>query len=353
MTNSPRLVAVALFSFLTIGCSVLGDDTSSSGTEFSAESSSVRGALNLLPVLPADVGGVEVSYTDWAGLAEAAGLGSLDAVSRDDFVSHLVVSGPLNDGGTGLVVRQAQPANDALAYGELEAVYGFGVNEVSASVEVTALPLRFGLFVGPEGWAGEVESFAGELQTYGQGEDLELNLDASAPGRPYGNPLRVAASDGVLAASLSTPLLEHWLSGSTPTYGDDPAFMAVAEVLDEVGVLQATIFESDFSGGAEAVITEPFSVLAIAGTVVDGRAREVVAYTFADEDAAASAVESVEDVWKNGTSLWSDQTFQDLAPLLSVEQQGRVVFVVTEVPEGSVGGSLTLLFKRDLVMMHR
>lgn len=100
---------------------------------------------------------------------------------------------------------------------------GWSVVDVDAFVEMNAVPGRFSVLAGgfDDQTLAHLPEVADGVVTAGGGEDLEDQTGSATPARRLGRPLRMAQSDGRIAASLTLPAVQEWVGGPEDTLADD------------------------------------------------------------------------------------------------------------------------------------
>ncbi|MGI8947964.1 MAG: hypothetical protein ACR2FV_08340, partial [Ornithinimicrobium sp.] len=119
---------------------------------------------------------------------------------------------------------------------------GWSVVDVDAFVEMNAVPGRFSVRAG--GFDDQTQAHLPEVAdgvvTAGGGEDLEDQTGSATPARRLGRPLRMAQSDGRIAASLTLPAVQEWVGGPEETpWRTTRISPAVAAGLDDGGATTA------------------------------------------------------------------------------------------------------------------
>lgn len=311
-----------------------------------------RGAVSMLieqmPFVANERGQVEVRMVDFENLSLAVGVDrDAEGERAAEALRDALQAGP--------VVSVYQPSltrnlfSDTQAW---EAEAGFIFADIDTVASIEAAPDSFTLLEGPVGWsAGTVDHVEG-LRTIGVTDDYEQDLDGFTALRPIGRALRVTERNGVLAASIATPLLADWSDDSAELLGDDERFLIAARHLDAAGAVSAVLRMDDHQHDS-ATIPEPFSVVAIGGSIVDGRRVETVVYVFADDAAASSSAREVARIWNEGARSWQDPPIPFSAPYesIDVEAEGRAV-IVTMTVEG-VPNAAHLHSSRAAVFQHR
>jgi len=227
-----------------------------------------------------------------------------------------------------LRVFVAFPASLLQSAAEPEALieeFGFGIGEIETFTVLEALPAQFMVFSGVSP-RNDLPEVAPGVLTVGDGEDLIQDFENVSAVRRLGRPWRVAERDGFVGISLETAPLVAWHDDSVQqTLADDPSLLAVAQRLDEVGVVSASLSTSDSFAGFEAS--------GIAWTEDDDGPVGVVVLSYPSEAAAADRLGAVtagfDEEPRSGAAVPSERMVVD-----SVELRGaEIVMVVHFLPE--------------------
>ena len=305
---------------------------------------------------------VEVELTDYNAASDLAGLDRPDASDQDAAFEWLVELTTAASDGSGFAIFPASfpDLNAARLADEVAAELGFSILNVDRAATITAFPQFFAVVEGANvQLSPDLVDLGGGLMSAGEGEDLAQNLDARTAARPFGEPLRLASSGGLVGASKSSSAVEAWLADGPSMLAVDE-FAIAAEALDSAGSVTAYLVQADFSGleflaeEAAAVgfdgFASPFSTIGIGTTMIDGRGASAVVYVFADESAAATAAPVVEMLWRSAPLAGGDETMADYFDVQTVEQQGRAVLVTATVTEGiSTLRTRNLFFRQEMV----
>lgn len=325
-----------------------GDDSGGGGGDggFSVET-----ALADLPVPEEPTDGetfVHVADLDAASAANGTDRPAADA-SDDEVQDWFGTATGLVPPGSGDALPVLVPGLEILGgqgaalAEEIEEDLGFSVVDVRRYAETGAPPFRFGVVtgVGADELDGGERTREGDIWSAGTGEDLQQDLEHQTPVRSVGAPLRLAADGDRVAISSSTAAVEDWLADEADTWADDEDVTAVAAALDEVDVVSAVlvagtedrVFQDPARRGdlREAVITEPFSTLGLGW--VDAEATVAVVYAFADEAAAETAADQVEEAF-SGVSIRTREPIEETLEVEDVETDGRIVRVRLRVLGG-------------------
>lgn len=215
---------------------------------------------------------------------------------------------------------------------------GFSILDVDQAAVVSAGTLEFGVYQGDDVQPSTDLTFlGGGIMSAGEGDDFTQQLLDGTAARRLGVPLRLAISDGGVAASPSTPIIESWLADE-PTMLDAPNFAAAAAAFDSVGVASAYMVESAFgpfdAGATTSGFSEQFAAVGVGSTVSNGRAISVVVYVFADEAAASAVQPQIDDTWRSGTFELSQSVPTSLFfDIQAVELEGRAVVVTAAMQD--------------------
>jgi hypothetical protein len=307
LTNRRMLLTfLAVSSAVATGCGGDGDGST-------AADHSISNLLTELPAIAVDGGTpIQIAYSD---LERATELGGLTEPALDD--TDAVID------WARIISNESDPASDAPALGallpqaanpdmiagvqEFDAEMGWSVLDIDAFVEFEAPPQNVAVIAGTME-ASDIDGAAGRAEdgiwSVGDGDDFDVDLEATTAARPLGGPVRMAVQDDLLAVSRSTPPLRSWLDGDE-TFGDNETLMAVAEQLDAADVYAAYLIGADGGTG-----TNPYDAYGLGVSVVDDESAGVFVYHYADSDTAEGSVEAVQALF-DGTSdqtqaPWSD-----------------------------------------------
>ena len=183
--------------------------------------------------------------------------------------------------------------------------------------------------------------------------------------------MRLAWDGDRIAASFSTPFVQQWLAGPDETLADDAALAAVATALDEADVVAAVLtrvepgFDQLGSGLpiSSEVLAElvqdqvplaPFDAVGFGWNAVDGEAAITVAYHFSSADEAADSVASLERLYREGSSLVTNQPISESVTIEDIAAAGDVVSVSLSLPDDSRPQVIyDMLLRRDLPFISR
>lgn len=352
MRRSPALVLAALLLVPGLaGCGGDDPDRLAAGDGFSVEA-----ALAELPVPPDldedDARGLTVVVVDLEAAAGANDAGDRPEPGDEDLGDWLLTAtGTTVDAGEGGFPPVFVPPVEVLgaerlaSVEELEDELGWSVLDVDAVAEVVAPPFRFGVVTGAVGEdtfaAAGREPDEDGVVTVGEGEDLETDPAGATSARPLGSPLRMAAEGDRLVASSSTDAVADWRGGEPATLAEEDDLRATAAALDEAEVVSAYLTTAIPREGA-------FTALGIGWAGEEGGSRIVLAYAFADEEAAERGAEEVEAVFAADTAV-GGSALADLLELDEVVLDGTVVVAhVQPGPEGRPQIPLSLLQQADV-----
>lgn len=376
-----RLIAVATVTLVLLAACSDDDGETGSGSRTDLEwgqGFSVLGALGQLPVdeesgqpLPEVYVGDVAAATELVG-AERAPIDDLDALAA--WQNAITFGGERTDDGFD-AARAFVPYEGLLGHHlsrlasieEIDAEFGWSIVDVDRFAVAERPPFTFtvvGGSVGPDTFdRGEARDHEDGIVAVGEGDDFQSNLQGATAGRPLGRPWRMAADDGMLVASTSTPLVRAWLDGER-TYADIPEWERVARHLDDAQVHAAvlargstlSVFDMVFSEDLPdtfPTIEETFSVLGFGWTVSDDRPELVIVHHFLTDDTAAEGAEQVELVAREGLILSQARPVADILVLESVDVDGAVVVSrYSYAEEGNPRSAMRLWFERDALMAY-
>jgi hypothetical protein len=354
-----------------VGCSDDGGgDRLASGDDFSVEA-----ALAELPVPPdTDDQPIAATVLDLDAASDAAGLERPAAGTDGDALQewYAALSFPGDDED---IPPIPVPPFDAFGLGRAPAdtvadEIGLDLGAVDALAQVAAPPFVFGVAQGAvaaDDLAGADLAERDGVFSLGSGEDLEPSPDDASAARPTGAPLRLAVEDDRLASSATTDALEGWRDGEGDRLGDDDAWSEVAAALDGDDAVGAVLMEASYdrpAGARETAeqveateelvpIGEPFTVVGLGFAVEDGEPAVTVAYAFADDDAAETAVDQVERAFAESVSLIDRAPISDRVDVREVEADGRVVIARLRLVDTQPTRLITMLNTRDTPFFHR
>ena len=360
---NPRMpLAAAALIATAIGCG--GSDDSSSG------STSMAGLLERIPLTALD--DPDGGYFEWAQISmgdvlKASELAELPRPDIDDLDAStvwyvdLARGVPVDSGGTGYTLFGPDFPQFKGAIGVIEEVedeFGFSPFAIDSYISFSAPPTQMAVFAGELTLSDDLVDIGDGVVSAGEGEDFMVSPETRTAIRSLGRPYRLAESDGLVAVSLSTPLIEDWLSDGE-SLADDPDLGAAAEALDDGGSVAAVLLINDFDGVqlAEDIpvspIEVPFSVIGIGTAEVEEAAGNVIVYVFADEDDAQSALPAIETGWTDGDLMTWRAPMADYFNVVSVEQNGRAVVVTATVTDiATTGMPFDLVVRGEPIFTH-
>jgi hypothetical protein len=198
------------------------------------------------------------------------------------------------------------------------------------------------------------------------GDDYESDLTGERSIDRLGRPVRFARSGDRIAASLSTPQAQAWLSDDDQSLADDASLAAVAAALDAADVVSAALFTFPDGPSLDPRATEElldrlgveppssFASLGLGWAADDGDAVMTAVYDFGDDATASDMVAVVETAFREGTSLVSQRPITDIVALVDVAADGRLVIAtLAPGPEGRPGDLFDMVVRRDLPFASR
>lgn len=328
--------AVALAALVLAGCGE-GDEQDAPETEGreAAEGAtfSVAAGLADLPVPDGD-GLVTVSVADVAAVAEANGL-EPPASSADATQDWLSTMTGADVEAPAVLVPPAGALG--LDVADHAAITGFSWVEADWYATAALPPDEFTVLHGPVAGA-ELGDTVTELEegvwTVGDGEDYAPDLTGDRVVDQLGRPVRIARTDDAIATSLSTPMITGWLAGDGERLADDEGLVAVAEQLDAEGAVAAYLVVTP--GASDAV-----------GIGWSGDRTVAIVHDLATEDAAAEAVDALEQQYVDGDDPVSGRPYSTVLEVDDVRTAGRTVVVSARLA-GSPMAPLQLLVRRGL-----
>lgn len=364
-TARPRRTAILLFTCVALVAAGCAGEDDGGGP--------VTAALERIPgdyvALAGDSDAwLEVRFSDLARAAEIAGFDA-PAPGRDDeaFLTDFAALTGTSEPGRPYVLLPASVSTTAFVESAaVEAETGISMGAVETVTEIPGTPISFTAFTGDLSLGGELVA-DGDMWVAGDGEELEPNLDERSALRELGRPRYLAARDGAVAMSTSRAVTESWL-GDRADLADDERFAALAEVLDEYEPYTAALIRGDFSTEASSISTSPeradeqglvpdvgpYSHVGIAEFDDDGTPRTIVAYLFADDDAAAAAIEPLSAAWENLQSPIEEDDLSGIVSAVNAETSGPALVLLLDDPEaGATLFAWQLLASRMPVFTYR
>lgn len=199
--------------------------------------------------------------------------------------------------------------------------------------------------------------------------DGEINLEDRTPVRRLGESLRLAGGGERLAVARTTAAVRAAspLGADDATLADDPTAALLAEVLDESGVVAASLWMGasfdllSFGGADDAVLPERFVALGT-GIATDSTGLvAVVAHLHPDITAASSNAAALRRIVDEEVSLssgrpWSELLRGDVTITIGTETDASAPVIVTRIPLASdVPPSIIYeaVLRRDGIVAHR
>lgn len=348
MTHHTRFIArAAIVSVLALAA--CGGDEGGDGGD--GDGDGIAALLQQMPAIERSDDVIVYIYGDLVAASELAELDRPTELSSEDDLDALLewaiaVSG--NDTGDDAPMVAA-PMPDVLNMARLsdQSAFadevGWSLADVEQFLEYSSPPARFALIDGTVD-TDAVEDAVGEARndiwSAGEGDDFESNFDDVSAARPLGTPLRMAARDGLFAATPSSDMAGDFVDGED--LGGDEGFVAVAERLDEADVYGAYLasVRTDREGS-------PFDTVGIGNAGDDDGQLVVIVYHYADDDTAAGAVADVEEVLE-GESLRTRQPWSEIFSSSEVVADGaNVVATLRLAPDTSPAIGRNILFVGD------
>jgi len=324
---------------------------SPSSSSKSAGSFSVAASLRQLPAVLRDVtadgyvAGFQVAMSDLDAASALAGaerppVGSTDATLLGAWLTK--IRGDRRKDHRPIVsalLPAAAPLKGVKSIDQLVDEIGWSLGDVHSFVEYRAPPQLFTAMSGTFD-ADTLTQAAGQptndIWRLG-GDDLSTDPDDRSATRPAGEALRFAVNDDALAVARSTPPIEAWLAGpdaSTGTLADDEALIGVAEALDRSHVYTATLVESTAIGGGlrpptsagqPAIGPGKFTALGVGLSVDAGMPIATFAYYYADDSAAAAAVQPMTALVTEGKYVANDLPWSRFLTVRDISASGPVL----------------------------
>ena len=201
------------------------------------------------------------------------------------------------------------------------------------------------------------------VHSAGEGEDHAVDIAGATVARPTGVPLRLAVSDGRIAAGPATVVIGRWAAGAMDTYADHAELTAVAAALDDANVVSAMLVTGatlslselpvpgDTSQLQSLLPAGPFETVGIGWSAADDAGTITVAYHFPSADDATAALPAFESVLSEGTLL-SGTPVSRLLGLEDAASDGPVVTLTLSTPTHPA--LITdLLVSRDVPFLHQ
>lgn len=246
---------------------------------------------------------------------------------------------------------------------EFDDLAGWSLVDVASYADIPEAPGRFTVIAGDvdDDTLAHLPEVGDGVRTVGEGEDGRGDLSGRNAVQSTGAPVRMAQRDGQLAASDSTAVVKDWLSGPSEPLTTDPTVDSLADALDEAGSVSALMSVGhDFSADSQPVSEQSFGPLppsdfdavALGWSADDDEPVVTIAYHFADEAAASDSVESLREVFEDGTDSRGTRLSDSLA-LGEITAQGPVVTATLSTKEDGAHADLaTRLRQRDAPFVH-
>lgn len=323
------------------------------GSPGAGEGYSVLGALGDLPPASGEV--MLIQTADLTAASEAVGLArpeSLDVEAVNGWIGPLTGYAPGGQEVMPVFVPfpnalnlQAAPRLD-----DFPELLGWSVLDIDTFVEQSLHPRTFTVLTGDfddSTLPAELVDIGNGVVSLGEGDDFTTNFDdVSGPSR-LGQPVRLAQRDGRIALSPVTAPVAGWLAGTERSLADHPALAAVAQGLDDAGVVSAMLtaggsfqgadmFGQLGSGRSVEEIREQlfaglpdvsFGAVGIGWAVQDGSSVMTVVYHVGSQAAAEAGVAEMERVYREGLTLNSGRPVSDFVELVEARADGSVVVV--------------------------
>jgi hypothetical protein len=338
-----------------------GDD--GGGGSAGGGSDSISGMLAEIPEPDERAETDVIVYTDLDRATELAGV-ERPAADEVDIDAILPWLGPLTgfpgeDGGSDVAVFPPSLAIglDGLRHNEeVDDELGWNLRDVHSFIEYQVPPNLF-LVADADVDADDLTKAIGEPEDgiwYLGGADGESSIGDRTPARPFGESLRIALDDDLVAMARTTPPVEAWLADDGPTMADDADLLAAAEALDVEGVYTAALLAGDLSsypGDDQATLVE-FESMGLGLDLEEDQAIVVLVYVHADEEDAAANEELVTDLLAKGTAA-AGPPYTELFELRDTKLDGRVLTVTLALVDGTDAARvLNLVVLRDSLTVH-
>jgi hypothetical protein len=363
MSHVRRMTGVGVATICAVSGCIGGDDGENGGRL-------IRAGLNQIPAdtyeLASDAtDSFELAIGDVAAAAKFIGVAEPEK-GRDEaeitpWLGTLTMFGTSNGNGTGLALPLPRALDLVMAPPDLvKDELGIDLGAITTYAAVEAPIGQFVVFGGDMELDSSLDDMGDGVVGFGTGDDLQANLEESSALSRLGRPLRLGQNDDGVAVSYSTESIEAYLA-QDKTLGDDRRFVAVADALDAADSIGAYIVERDFSSGAlgnvatreapsdlvaDAQVESDsalgyFDIVGVGMFDSDGEAANVVVYHFDTEEDAASAVEALDDVWRNADLFAIGAPVRDVVDVVSVAAD-----------ESTVTVTLDLLMQREVMFLH-
>lgn len=331
----------------------------------------VRAQLAAVPAGAADASEpVRIVITDLERLSELAGLAGPDADRTGDELARWTgdmtfqVAASPSSKPVGFLPNPVGSVAAWTVADDVRAATGVALGGVERMITVESPPLAFTVMSGDVELSDSLTDVGDGVVSYGDGDDLSIGEPTSW--NQTGAPVRFATNDGAIAWSRTGDLAAEFAAGAERTLADQPELGALADTLDSYGSVSAYLVAGQFDARpplranpaqaeefrSRVPDVDRFTTVGLGVTVVEGEARTIVAYAFADEDAAAAALDALTTAWSDGADADGRPIDQQLA-VFGSEVVGTTV-AIELVP---VGGATTLtpvqlLLTETPVFMH-
>ncbi|QGG96702.1 hypothetical protein [Actinomarinicola tropica] len=229
-------------------------------------------------------------------------------------------------------------------YADIRADLGWTVAELDAYVTASGPSDAITVVVGDIGGADLTDSNLTEADdgvfTAGDGEDFTTDVGNRTPARPLGRPRHLVLERNMLAMALDRDLAARWAADDVTPIAELDAWARVADALDRHDVISAVLVAIDGPTDASSTmladlwkvaemqaIREPFDVVGIGWSAVDGEPAVHVAYHFLDPAAAERQVPTIADFFHSGVSHITRIPSEDRWDVVEVSLAGHIVEV--------------------------
>ena len=337
---------------------------------------SVANSLRQIPSIvlesddASDDSDVQIAVSDLDAASELAGVDHPDDGTTDvDEITEwlLAINGPSRDDKrplTAAILPEVSHAEDFANVAEFDEEVGWSISDVHTFIEYQVPPNAFSVMTGgfsEDALTDAIGKPANDIWSLG-GEDFSTDFGNQSSARPLGESLRFALHDDTLAVSRSTPPVEAWnaldTSKTAGTLAEDEELAAVAAALDDSGVYSAFLSQADFAepqanvppdaeAQTKAAGLGPFSTLGVGQTVEDGTPYAVFVYYYADETAAADAVDPLTTLLNDGVSNRTRTPWNELFAIRDISATGHILKATLRLTDFSPGSVWDIMFVRD------
>ena len=333
-------------------------------TDFSS-GFSVQAAVATVPAA-GDTERFDIMVADVAAIAELEGLDTSSATN--EWLAQI----------TGANAQVLVPLPEIFQPGLSDEAWdtlGWDISDVDRFVTFAAMPTTFTAV------AGDLPSLPPSFTPVSDGVVTDIDaedfaVDLSGRGTaidPLARPTRFAQSDNEIIMSTSTELAEAWVAGSE-SLADDESVRAIAEALDAQQSLSAVITQPAlFSGqtilGPDAsaeqaaaalktfdalVPPDPYDMVGLGWSVVDGQARWTAAYHFTNAQAATDGAQVLRAVWEKGATISTKQPISSFATVNDVTvKDSTVTVLLTPTADTRAQTLYQLLMSREVLFVTR